>query len=547
MAPLMRTSARLSWRSAWLLTALISAGCDDPQETSADAALLCGGPEWAPGRRLTQLEYVNVVHDLLGIDAAPTWPSDASSVGFDNQVEAQPLSYQHVEAMFATAQLVAADATADIEALTGCGAVPADEGACARDFIARFGRLAFRRPLSAEEGERFIELFEEGLAENDFSTAIALVLQAMLVDPAFHFRFEVGQGAVDDEGNVALSGLEVASRLSFMLWSSSPDAALLDAAEAGELDSAAGAREQAERMLADPRARRGMRSFFRQWLRLDRLKTTAKLEAVYPEFDEALAADLRDGALAFADYVMFDSADGSLRELFTGEFAAVTARTAPIYGLGAPAEGLGLLPTSAGERAGVVTDAAVLAAFAKPDQSSPIARGVFVREVLLCQTLESPPEGLMIEVPPLDPNATTRERFAAHSTHPSCAHCHELIDPIGFAFEHYDGVGRFRASENGLPIDSSGQLLEAEDATGSVVDAIDLAHSIVESEVGRRCFATQLTRFALGHRETVADSCTAEALSADQGPEVKVRDLVLELVTRPTFLRRPAIVKESCQ
>ncbi|MBL8740414.1 MAG: DUF1592 domain-containing protein, partial [Myxococcales bacterium] len=438
------------------------------------------------------------------------------------------------------------DATADIEALTGCEALPDDATTCAQDFIGRFGRLAFRRPLAAEEEARFLGLFESGMADNDFPASIGLVLQAILVDPAFHFRFEVGEGAVE-EGTVALSGLEVASRLSFLLWSSSPDEALLDAAEAGELDSADGVRQHAERMLGDPRARRGMRNFFRQWLRLDRLKTTAKLETVYPEFDEALARDLRDGALAFADYVMFDSPDGSLRELFTGELAAVTPATAPIYGIAGPAEGLGLFATRKGERAGIVTDAAILSAFAKPDQSSPIARGVFVREVLLCQTLESPPEGLVIEVPPLDPTATTRERFAAHSTNPTCARCHKLIDPIGFAFERYDGIGRYRESENGLPIDTSGQILDGEDATGNVDDALDLARSIVESEVGQRCFATQLTRYALGHSETKSDKCTAEAMSVDQGPEVRLRDLVLDLVTRATVLRRPAIEKETCQ
>lgn len=533
----------------WPIAIVGVLGCEEPAEpVAATQQPVCGPSDWAPGRRLTHTEYDNAVRDLLDVDANPAWPADATSEGFDNQVEAQPLSFQHVDGMMSTAEEVASAAIEDLDALLPCDLHEDGDAACGEAFIASFGRRAFRRALSTDERARLEEVFHASLlADDDLATALRSVIESILQSPSFLYRFEIGEGEADADGTVALTGYEMATRLSFFLWASVPDEELLAAAEAGTLATPEGLRAEAERMLADPRARRGLSTFFRQWLRLDRLLTTDKLAEVYPEFDDALVADLIQGTLELASYVTFDSPIGDLEELFTADIAAVSARTAPLYGVTSPvASGLALVPTPAAERAGILTEPAVLAAFAKPDQSSPVARGLFVREALLCQALPSPPEGVLIETPALDPTLTTRERFAQHSADPSCAGCHKLIDPVGFAFEGYDGIGRFRATENGFPIDTTGEVFGAGDASGPITGAPDLAAKLVASEVGQRCFVTQLTRYALGHTVTEADACGVEATAVAIGPDTPIREILLTLVTRPAFLRRPAFDPGSC-
>jgi hypothetical protein len=523
-------------------------GCEDDAPAPPASPIVCGAADWAPGRRITRAEYANVVDDLFGVTANPAWPADATSVGFDNQVEAQPLSFQHVDGMMSTAEDVAALAVADLDALLPCDPASIGEVACAGDLIDELGRRAYRRPLSLEERARLEQVFAESLAETDFTTAVRAVVETILQAPGFHYRFELGEGGAAQDGTVALGGYEIASRLSFFLWASIPDDALLGAAAAGQLASTDGVRAEAERMLADPKARRGLAHFYRQWLRLDRLLATSKLASVYPEFDDALVADLIQGSLEFATYVTLDSSIGDLEELYTANIAAVSARTAPLYGMAAPVEsGHALVLTDPAQRAGILTDPGILAAAAKPDQSSPIARGLFVREALLCQSLPSPPEGAIIETPPLDPTLTTRERFAQHSVDPACAGCHSLIDPVGFAFESYDGIGRFRETENGLAIDTSGELVSAADANGPITGALQLADRLVTSEFGQRCFITQLTRYALGHTETEVDACGIGAATAEIGADTSIRDVLLTIVTRPSFLRRPAIDLGTCQ
>jgi hypothetical protein len=500
-----------------------------------------------PARRLTRTEYENAIADLLGIDVTAEWPQDTVALGFDNQVEAQPFTYGHAQGIGATAEAVALAAIEDLDALLPCDPSD-DELACAELFIETFGRRAYRRALSEDEVARLTEVFEATLAADDLSTAIRLVLETILQSTHFHHRFELGQGEPDADGTIALSGVEIASRLSFFFWASGPDEALLDAAEAGELDTPEGVRAEAERMLDDPRARRGLENFYRQWLRLDKLAAAQKDPTLFPDFDDAFAHDLSRGTLEFTSYVTLD-AGGDLRDLLTSNIAVVTSRTAFLYGTDAPNGGLpALVVTNEDERAGIITDPAILAAHAKPDQTSPIARGLFVREALLCQTLPSPPDDVQIEVPPLDPTLTTRERYAEHSANPACAGCHSQIDGPGFAFENYDAIGRYRSSENDKPIDASAKIINAEDAEGDVDGALELAEVLADSEIMKRCFTTQVTRYAMGRGETPEDACAIEATSATSSGEAPtIRDILLAVTQRPTFLRRKVAVPESCQ
>jgi hypothetical protein len=533
--------------TALALLGAVGLACDQAAPPTEKVEATCGATTIAPSRRLTHTEFEHAVRDLLGVDAEPGWPQDAASLGFDNQVEAQPISFQHIEGMMSTAEDVAA-AVEDTSALLPCDPTEIGDEACGQAFVAAFAYRAYRRPVAPEELARLQGILAAGIAAGGLDIGIRRVIETVLQSPSFHHRFEVGTGEPADDGSVQLSGFEIASRLSFFLWASVPDEALLSAATDGRLLDTEGVRAEAERMLADPRARRGLSSFFRQWLRIDRLQVATKSAELFPEFDQAVADDLMQGTLELTSYVTFDSGMGDFHELFTTGVAAVSANTAPIYGVTPPsAPGFALVPTPDGQRAGILTDATMLAAFAKPEESSPVARGVFIREALLCQPLPSPPEDMLIEPPPLDPSMTTRERFAEHSNNPSCAGCHSLIDPPGFALEAYDAIGRYRASENGLPIDTTGKLTGADDANGPITDAVDLATTLADSDIARRCFTTQLTRFAQGHTETDDEACMIDALSAELAPSTRIRDIALAIVTQPHFIRRPAVKLGECQ
>ncbi len=544
-----RMMKALPWRtklSAAIAAVLAQAGCeDDIPVDKPDVAVACAASTAAPVRRLTQAEYVNVVDDLLAVQATPSWPADASSLGFDNQVEAQPLSFQHVEGMLRTAEEVAA--AVDVGAVVPCLPSEIGEEACGATFVERFGRLAYRRDLTVDEQSGLEALFAEALADRGFDAAIRTVIETVLQSTSFHYRFERAAGEPDADGLVALDGFELASRLSFFLWASGPDEALLDAAASGALADPEGVRAQAERMLGDRRARRGLGNFFRQWLRLDRVLVADKSAELFPEFDGELAAELAQGAIELATYVTLD-ADGNLEALYTTDVVAVTERTAPIFGV-APPEGPGyaLVTAPEGQRFGVLTAPAIMAGFAKPEESSPIARAVFIREALLCEPLPSPPEGVLIESPPFDPTQTTRQRFAQHAADPACVGCHRLIDPLGFPLEGYDAIGRFRTEENGIPIDTSGQLDGAEDASGPLSGPGDLARALSSSDVGRRCFLTQLSRYASGRTETPGEACALDAMATELEPGTPIRTILASIVTRPSFLRRPALVLGECQ
>ncbi len=269
----------------------------------------------------------------------------------------------------------------------------------------------------------------------------------MLQSPRFLYRVEMGMpDLLTGQPDVtALDSWEVATRLSFLLWSSIPDEELFAAAEADALGDAASIEKQARRMLEDPRARDAVANFHEQWLGLGKIGTLNKDVAVYPTYTPALRPLWEKETLSFLDHVVFDDDKGDVKTMLTAPYSMMNADLAAFYGVsgpkGAAFERVDLDPA---QRAGLLTQASLLAVNSKPNQSSPIHRGKFVRERLLCQTLAPPPNNVNIQPPEVDPTATTREKFSQHSSDPACAGCHRLMDPIGFGFESYDGIGQFR-------------------------------------------------------------------------------------------------------
>lgn len=488
-----------------------------------------------PLRRLSRAEYDRTVRDLLGVEGNPSSalaPDERIGPFTSNAIApiTDLLVQQHMEA----AESIAAEVAPHVESLMPCAM--GSEG-CATRFIAELGRRAYRRPLSAEELARYETVHAQGLALGDERDALRLVLTAMLQSPNFLYHVERGDplasGSASDGTPVPLTSYELAARLSYFLWGTMPDDELLDAADAG-LDDPEALRGQAERLLDDPRARDAIGSFHLQWLGLETLTTIDKDQNLYPGFDDATRRALQDETVRFADRVIRED-DGRLETLLTASWSMLDGPLFALYGVDPrdPNEPVALDPT---QRAGILTQAGVLAAHAHRNQSSPVHRGILVRENFLCQPLPPPPPNVNNTPPEPTPGQTTRQRFAAHRDREECANCHRLIDGIGLGFEHYDAIGAYRTTDADLPVDATGDIVGAGEIDGAFDGAIELAGMLAESDMVRQCVGRQWFRFALGRMESNDDECTRrsiqEAFDASDGD---LRELMIAIATSDAF------------
>lgn len=515
-------------------------GSGDGPGTSVKNGGLCAvGP--APLRRLTRVEYNNTVEDLLGDVSKPAdaFPQDEKLGGFAEGASVSPLL---AELYQAAAEALAASAIAKLSVLSPCTPELSGDAACAREFIEAFGKKAFRRPLLPTETDELFALYAAERKVESWESSIELVIAAILQSPRFLYRPEVGSaGQGDGSGRVPLSSFELATRLSYFLWQTMPDEELFALADVDALTDRDTLGEQARRMLADDRARAGVAELFTQWMHLGELKVLSKSEDLFPELTPALKTAMAEETRRFVEDVLWNG-DGKLSTLLTASYTFVNAELAPIYGVKAPASGWAKVELDPSQRAGLLTHPSVLSVFSGPEQTSPVFRGLFVREALLCQTPPPPPENLVVEPPDPDPNLTTRERYAQHSEDPSCSGCHELMDPIGFGFEHYDAIGRHRTTDSGFPVDASGEIF-ATDHTNAKFDGVrELSTLLAASPDVRACVAEQWFRFAIGRGQSKEDECAlseVEQAFADTGGDI--RELVVTIVTSDAFRHRPAL------
>jgi hypothetical protein len=315
---------------------------------------------------------------------------------------------------------------------------------------------------------------------------------------------------------------------------------LLEATASGALDTPAGIKAETERLLADPRAKQAIGSFFAQWLDFEKISKLGKADkstAIFPTFTPGLPSLLRREAELFVEDVFFGGGDLSL--LLSGPYSFMNQELAAFYGVSGPSS-----PTfekvvlDARARAGVLTQAGFLASHAKADQTSPVRRGLFVREQLLCSAPPPPPANVNTLLPPPDPQATTRERLSLHRSAPACAGCHALLDPIGLTFEHFDGVGLWRDTEAGKPVDATGELVSTEDVDGKLDGALELAAKLSQSAQVKRCVAKQWFRFGYGRSEADVDHCTLQRLTDILTSGGNWQALVLELTQTDAFRYR---------
>lgn len=415
-----------------------------------------------------------------------------------------------------------------------------DEAACAERILGRIVRLAYRRPVTEDDLRRHLLLAAEARAEGFlFEEQIRLALQSVLVSPHFLFRIEREQNVAQDEdgsGIRELTPVELASRLSYFLWSSMPDETLLAAAEAGKLKTREEIQAQVKRMLADPKAGAFTESFAGQWLRLRNLDQWQPDRDIFPEFDPALRQAMkRETELVFETLL---HEDGTIDDFLVGDFTFLNERLARHYGIqGVKGEEFRRVPLAGTRRGGVLTHASVLTISSYPTRTSPVLRGLWLLE----NVLGAPPPPAPPDVPELDADgvgdaATLRERMEKHRTDPTCAACHSKMDPLGFGLENFDAIGRYREAEGRLPIDASGTLPDGTSFDGP--ESMKRALLAQKREIAANLAEKMLT-FALGRGVERYDRAAVEELVASmESRQYRIATLVEEICWSMPFRMR---------
>lgn len=529
-----------------------------PEEIAAAGDLVSGevGEKHALSvRRLTHSQYNNAVRDLVGELSRPAdqFPPEDYIHGFKNQIHGQSTSPLLMEAYSAAAEKVATNAFrgGDQNGLLPCEPAGPSDAECAREFVASFGRRAFRRPMTQTEVDRYSGLASQvAVADGDFLAGAAIVVEAMLQSPSFLMRFEYGAGSENE-------AYENASRLSFFLWDTIPNEWLLDLAEQRELVTAEQVERAARRMLDDPRAKASMEEFLAQWMRFDRALKTIRDRKFYPDFNSEIAAAMTEETRRLFNYVAWNDRD--FRELFTADYTFINSDLARIYDLPAPAEPFGKVEYPEGSgRGGILGQGSFLLVTSKPSDTSPTERGLFVREHFLCQAVPPPPPGVNAALPPLSDAKpmTNRERLGVHLSSEACVGCHKLVDPIGLGLEQFDAIGQYRAkhhvkipptrdqqkrkiktetTEYFLDIDVTAEIVGVPDS--SFTSPGELGAILAEDPGCQKCVVKQLFRYALGREESLADRPAIDAaLERFERSGYKFRELILSLVSSKPFL-----------
>ena len=488
--------------------------------------------------RLGSIEYDNTVRDLLG--TAKTFGSGFASEeadGFDNVAEALTMSPRQVESYFSAARELSAAAFADATLRARILTCTLESDAtCARTIISNFGKRAFRRPLEMAEEQWLLGKYEAAKALGETPTgAMQHVVHVILSAPQFLYRIEFDSDLTSRAPH-PLSGYELASRLSYAIWSSMPDDELFALAASGELSNASTLRAQVDRMLDDPRSDMLVKNFAAQWLGIRQLTEHAVSSTVYPQWSSAVSSSAqKEMELYFSEFLYKDL---PFSQFLTADFNFVDAALAQHYGMAKPAQaGFSRVVDTADQRQGLLGLAGFLTLTSRETRSSPIIRGKWILDAFVCMKLTLPP-GLVVEPLPEpaegDAPKTVRELIAVHRAEPTCGACHNLIDPIGLALENFDGIGRYRAAyENGLPIDTSGVL-----PGGAQVNSLSaLAGELSKDPRFLSCAATKLNTYALGRAVSDRRSLVEIVANWTAGTPT-LRNLIKETVTHVTFTQR---------
>jgi hypothetical protein len=507
-------------------------------QTAEGASQRCEASKPGPPllRRLTRLQFERSLRDIFP-EVAGEWQglalADTSSrLGFSNDASVLVVGAQAAEELLKSAEQLATlvSEPAQLERSLPCAKSQPD-ASCGRQLITRYGERLFRRPLSAAELERYQALFASVSASASFAAAAKWALVALIQSPHTLYRRELGDLTAPA---TALDDYELATELAYTFSDTTPDPELLARAKRGELIDPDVRVNEARRLLETSGGREMIQQFVREWLRYGSVQTADRPDV--PGWD-AIRAKLQAETAHFVEQVAYD-AQGGLRELLTAPYTFADRELAAYYGWGGGSDVLELRERPAGQGLGLLAQGAVLASAANVHATSPTHRGLLVYERLLCRTKPRPPAN----VPPLsegDPGQvrTTRQRYEQAHARGVCNSCHSQFDPLGFAFEHFDSGGRYRADEQGEPIDASGQLTRSDGRLVQFAGADELAKQLADSEEVNDCISGLLVQYAFGGAGGAA--CLAEEARAGlRRGELGLVEALAQLAAAPHFSRR---------
>jgi len=487
-------------------------------------------------RRLTPRQYRNSIRDLLGAEVSTDLDEDGGLVPAERTIR----KFNEASAAFSTPALAYASS------LPECSA---QDDSCVQAFIEHFGQRAFRRPIDQDERAWLTGAFESARAQFSFDESLGMLARVILESPQFLYVFAQGIPVPGSpHGLRRLTGYEIASRLSYFLWDTTPSPELLDAAAQGRLDTREGVVAEAQSMLLEDRSRDMVRDFVTTWLQLDGgqvhfgLDELTKDQVLFPEFTGQMRGDLRTELQSFVEHVVFD-VDGTLDTLFIDTSAYVNGPLADLYGLSdgpQSPDDWQWVQLDPSERGGLLTRAAFLSVFATQAAQSPIRRGTFFLREMLCYNQPPPPPQVDDSPVQLEEGEllTIRDKTNARTQGAECQSCHKTINNIGFAFEHYDAIGRYQDVELGtnVAIDASGELTQSKNTDGRVSDAIEMSGRLGESEAVMSCVTEKWLEHALRRSPTPLDECTLNSLIAQLQAGGTLKDFVLAIVASDAFV-----------
>jgi hypothetical protein len=449
-----------------------------------------------------------------------------SAYGFDND-SSTVVGPQMAQGILDTATAVAtAIIGTPLNTILPCAATSTDR-TCAEQFINKYGRLLFRRPITTAEHDRYMSFFDTGKAAADFKTGLKWVAVGLIQSPNTLYRSEIG--TTNSDGTRSLSPYELATELAYTFGGSTPSDALLTQAASGSMGDLVA---QAKTLAATTAGQEVMQHFFEGYLDYARVAAIDKQNVT--QF-ASVRSDMVTETRAFVSDVVITK-DGGLNALLTSPNAYPSTALASYYGFPAPASAFAAVTRPTGEGIGILAQGSVLATHATADSSSPTQRGLLIFQHLLCETKPMVPNNVP-PIPQPDPgNETTRYRYETQHAQGACANCHKLFDPIGFGFEHFDEGGRYRATEDGLTINSASDV---PDMNGNPLFTFqgeeDLMTGLVQQKIIYQCFAAHLATYAFG----TGDSCLGASRVSDfQAGTLGIPDYYTALAAEPHFTKR---------
>jgi hypothetical protein len=486
--------------------------------------------------RLNAAEYDNTVRDLLGDTTHPSsaFPPDDGINSFTNNADALSISPLSFAAYETAADTLATNALANPAIMTCDGTGAAGANACATQIIAPFLKRAWRRPVTTDEVAGLAALVQVAAMQSQpFSQGIQLAIKAALLSPNFLFRVELDPDPTSTTPHV-LSDYELASRLSYFLWSSMPDDALLASADSGKLSSSMTELDaQVARMLADSKSRAMLDNFASEWL--NHTLANAKPDpTLFPAWNEDLRAAMAEETKQFVGSFLFG--DQSLKDMMDASFTYVNGTLASYYGVTGVtgADFVRVQTPATSHRGGIFTQGSILTMTSIATRTSPVRRGEWVLTDILCDPPPPPPPNVP-SLPAVVTTGTMRQQLAQHRADPACASCHTEMDPIGLAFEHYDAIGRWRDTDNGVAIDTTGTLLDGSNFDG----AAQLAALIKEDPRFISCTTGKLFSYALGREPQAYDSVRVDALGRGLADtQYRAKSLITNIIHNDAFRMR---------